>query len=132
MIGITGRHDTLTSVVAVKSIIVLLMGLVLQLSQAKPCLATQTTQACAADMSCCGDAESCPCASESRGNEKPAPLLPASVDLKVFLSKAPEAPVLETRLSPAAKSRVAMVSPAPFRSGYAGVPLSVAFCRFVI
>jgi hypothetical protein len=119
-------------VVAVKSIIVLLLGLVLQLSQTKPCLAAQTTQACAADMSCCGDLKSCPCASESRRNEKPAPLLPAGVDLKVLLSKAPEAPVLETRLYPAAKSRVAVVSPAPFRSGYAGVLLSVAFCRFII
>ncbi len=118
--------------VALKSIIVLFMGLVLQLSQARACLATQTEHACVANMSCCEDLDSCPCASESRENEKPAPLLPAGVDLKVILSKAPEAPAPETRLSPAAGSRVALVSPALFRNGYAGVPLSVAFCRFVI
>ena len=83
-------------------------------------------------MSCCEQLDSCPCAKESRENEKPAPLLPAGVDLKVFLSKAPEALRSGTRPSPATESKMALVSPAPCRTGYAGVPLSVAFCRFVI
>jgi hypothetical protein len=131
-IGIPVYRITLTGVSVLKSIVGLFLGLVLQLSQAQPHLATRIEQACAANMSCCKDLDSCPCVSESRGNEKPAPLLPAGADLKSFLTKAPEAPALETRISPAGGSRVALIFPAPFRNGYAGVPLSVAFCSFVI
>lgn len=69
---------------------------------------------------------------DSRENEKPAPLLPASGDLKFFISKAPEVPRLETLLPPPAESKVGLPAAVLFRSGYAGVPLSVAFCRFVI
>ncbi len=126
---------TLTNVMGTRSIIALFMGLVLQLSQAQLCLTPRVEKSCATEahaMSCCEGSGSCHCATESRDHEPPTPLVPASVDLKVFLAKAPEVPRVETLFSPPEETRVVEASPVLGRGGYAGVPLSVAFCRFVI
>ncbi len=121
--------------IVLKSIVGLFLALVFQLSQMPSALAGQPQQQCATQalaMSCCEGLGSCPCATESRENDKPAPLLPASLQLKFFISKAPEQPRLETFFSLPAGIQGGPASPAPCRGGYAGVPLSVAFCRFVI
>lgn len=131
-VGITIQRVTLTHVFVLKSIVGLFLGLVLQLSQAHPYLATQTQRACVAEMSCCEDLDSCPCLSESRNDQKPSPLLPTNADLKILLSGTSEALPLETQPSPTGKLRVASASTGPCRTGYAGVPLSVAFCSFII
>lgn len=119
----------------IRSIIALFMGLVLQWSQVQSCLATEARQPCAAQahsMSCCEGLKTCPCAKESRDQPKPTPLLPASVELKLLLSKAPEPPRLGAFVAPPAAAMAVVATPALGWSAYAGVPLSVAFCSFVI
>jgi hypothetical protein len=121
----------------IRSIIALFMGLVLQLSQVQVGFATEAVKPCATQarpMSCCEGHKTCPCAKESRENQKPGPLLPASVELKQLLSKTPEAPRLIALVAPltATKAAAVVTTPALGWSAYAGVPLSVAFCSFVI
>ena len=118
-----------------RSIIALFMGLVLQWSQVQACLATEASQPCAAQahsMSCCKGRKSCPCAKETREQPQPAPLIPAGVELKQLLSRAPESPRLVALVSRPEAARAVVATPAPARSAYAGVPLAVAFCCFVI
>jgi hypothetical protein len=120
----------------IKSIIALFMGLVIQLSQVQAsCMASGSAKSCGTEtqaMSCCDGLESCPCADEGDSNQTPTPLTPAAVDLKPLISPAPE------RISPAAlfpprtDAVVPTASWVELRSGFSGVPLSVAFCRFVI
>lgn len=134
-LGISHQRITLTSVMDVRSIIALFMGLVLQLSQVQTCLATEAAKPCATQarlMSCCEGLKTCPCAKKSRENQKPTPLLPASGELKLLLSKAPEPSRLGAFVSPPAAAKAVVATPALGWSAYAGVPLSVAFCRFVI
>jgi hypothetical protein len=118
-----------------KSIIALLMGLVIQLSQVPPCLMGGTEKSCATSehgMECCAEMQSCPCVEEGGQTQKPTPLIPESVALKVLYLKAAETNRLETSLDPPADVVRCTESAAETRSGYAGVPLSVAFCCFVI
>jgi hypothetical protein len=135
-IGIPFHIVTLTHVTVSKFIVGLFLGLVFQLSQASSFVALQRENLCVtsapAVSCCCDDLPSCPCAMESRESEKPAPLLPVGVELKLLLSKAPETPLLETLLSPLATSHALVATPALARCAYQGVPLSVAFCSFVI
>jgi hypothetical protein len=135
-IGISVKPFNLTPVLVVKTIVSLFLGLVLQLSQAGACMAAKQEKSCvpsAPAMSCCCEGlPSCPCAKESRENEKPAPQLPASVELKLLLSKAPESPQHVTLLSPPSISQSVVAFPALDRCAYQGVPLAVAFCMFVI
>jgi hypothetical protein len=122
-------------VAALKFIVSLFLGLVLQLSLLESNMPTQAVDSCAPQspgMSCCDGLASCPCAKESPGHEKPAPLLPASMDLKFFVSKFPEAPRFDSRSPLPTAAGAVIPSPVAFRNGYAGVPLSVAFCSFVI
>jgi hypothetical protein len=115
--------------------IALLMGLVIQFSQALPCGGGKAPQRCgqvAATRGCCAGMESCPCAKESKPAEKPSPLTVAAELKLLSLTKSSQplgsaAPVL------AAGQRMPQnsadeVSP----SAYAGVSLAVAFCTFLI
>jgi hypothetical protein len=120
---------------AIRSIIALFMGLVIQLSQAQSHLTAGPEKPCATDgqsACCCGDFQSCPCVSESDPAEKPAPLIPAAVDFKLLISKAPEPDAPVALITPPANDARPATPLIERRSGYAGVPLSVAFCRFTI
>jgi len=119
----------------VKAIIALLMGLVIQLSQVQACVAAISagpSGAKAHPMCCCDGLQSCPCASDRGPDRKPAPLIPAAVDLKFFISKTAVANSLDVPVSPRATTVVATAAHWEARRAYAGVPLSVAFCCFVI
>ena len=118
-----------------KALIALLMGLVIQLSQVQTCLAATSTGAVGAEahsMCCCEGLQSCPCASDRSPDQQPAPLIPAAADLKLLISKTPESSSLDAPISIHPVAVVATASRAEARSAYAGVPLAVAFCRFVI
>ena len=120
---------------SIKSIIALFMGLVIQWSQVQSCVAAISAAPSGAKASprcCCAGLESCPCVSDRDPEQKPAPLIPAAVDLKWLLPKAIGANILAAPVSPKADAGIATASPAEARWAYAGVPLSVAFCRFVI
>jgi hypothetical protein len=119
----------------VRSIIALFMGLVIHLSQVQLSLAADAAKSCGDHglaMTCCDGLQSCPCASEGNPDQKPSPMAPAVVDLKVLVSKVAEPVKLEPPVCHSADIVVSTTSPADFISAYAGVPLSVAFCRFVI
>lgn len=84
-------------------------------------------------MSCCDGLKSCPCAKECDPAQKPGPLIPAGADLKLLVSKASEPTGLDTPTIPQTEELIENVaSQTDVRSAFAGVPLSVAFCRFVI
>lgn len=126
---------TLRIVMNPKSIIALLMGLMIQLSQVPSCLASESTKTCgtqAHPAGCCEGLESCPCAENSDSTPKPAPLIPAAVDLKWLIPPAPAANECDPVASPPADVPTFCDSSTESRSGFAGVPLSVAFCSFVI
>ncbi|MBK1882782.1 hypothetical protein JIN85_10170 [Luteolibacter pohnpeiensis] len=121
---------------AIKSIVALFLGLLLQLSQVQAGLACLTTDDCAPmkshTMSCCADQASCPCASNSEDEPKPAPIAPATAQLKLEFP-APVELDHEPGMLIASGLPVAPPSvPADLNVGYEGVPLSVAFCSYVI
>jgi hypothetical protein len=117
-----------------KSIIALFMGLVIQFSQVQSLLAADTAKSCGGgeSMSCCDGLKSCPCASEGDTDQKRAPMAPVTVDLKWLVSKPSEPNPLEALISPPNDAVVSSTTSMELPSGYAGVPLSVAFCTFVI
>lgn len=135
MVGISRSEVTLTTAMEIRSIIALFMGLVIQLSQLQISAAADSTKSCASAghrMACCEGLESCPCAKKSDPVEKPAPLVPAAVDLKLFVSKASGPDCFHAIRFPQTVRVFAGTSRPESKTGYAGVPLSVAFCRFVI
>jgi len=120
-----------------KTITAFCAGMLLQLSQIGSCLpaisfetAVSSGAVCAS--SCCEEMESCPCFETGGQDERPAPLVPAPTDLKGQLAKSPERATLVNVDSPARQTppTAAVVRNVP--RGYLGVPLSVAFCSFVI
>lgn len=118
-----------------KSVIALFMGLLIQLSQVQPCKAADPAKSCgvkAHPMSCCGGLASCPCAKETDQKQKPAPLIPAAFDLKLISLKASGTTNIEGLILPSADVVHVTASALEIRIAYAGVPLAVAFCRFVI
>lgn len=115
-----------------KAIIALLMGLVIQLSLVHVCPAEIPVGSAGIKMCCCEGLQSCPCASNRSPDQKPAPLIPAAADLKLLISKTPESSSLDAPIFIHPAAVVATASRAQARSAYAGVPLAVAFCRFVI
>ncbi len=120
---------------AIKSIIALFLGLVIQLSQVQLGSAAEPVKSCggnAHSMCCCDGLQSCPCAKESDSDHKPSPLIPAQGDLKWLVSKATEPTGLDKSSFPLTEAVVSTGSQMEARSAFAGVPLSVAFCRFVI
>lgn len=117
-----------------RSIIGLLMGLVIQFSQVQISVAGDTAESCHREggASCCDDSQSCPCAEEKNPAQKPAPSVPAGQDLKWLISRTTESKKLEFFTSPPADTGALSSFFLEPKNGYLGVPLSVAFCRFVI
>jgi hypothetical protein len=118
-----------------KPIIALFLGLLIQLSQVQLCSSDVAAPPCATvpdSMACCDGLKSCHCAKDSDSDQKPAPLAVAAVDLKLLLSKVPETPCFAALISPPDDSVLGAASVSQVCGGYAGVPLSVAFCCFVI
>ena len=120
---------------AIKSIIALFLGLVIQLSQVQLGSAAEPEKPCGGNehsMSCCDGLQSCPCVKQSDPNQKPRPLIPVGSDLKWLASKASEPAGLDEMIFPQTETVVSTGSQMEARSAFGGVPLSVAFCRFVI
>jgi len=117
-----------------KIISALCMGLILQLSQVRLSAAAETGISCgnSESMSCCTGRDSCPCAKESDSQQNPPPLFPATVDFKLLVSKTSEPDQLEASVSPPSDKVFSNTCRLDSMSGYAGLPLSVAFCTFVI
>lgn len=118
-----------------KSIVALFMGLVIQLSQAQSCVvavSVSPTGALARPTCCCEGLQSCPCASDRGPEQKSAPLVPATVDLKCLVPQATGTNNHTAPLCPPTGAGVITAATREARWAYAGVPLSVAFCRFVI
>lgn len=117
-----------------KAVIALFLGLVIQFSQVQSGLAASISACGDKDqpMSCCEGPKSCPCISETDADQKPTPLIPATVDLKWFVSKPQEPDRFIAVVSPPAASVLPATRARENRTGYSGVPLSVAFCSFVI
>jgi hypothetical protein len=122
-------------VVNLRPFIALILGLVIQLSQVPACWGGGVSESCAASAKCCcGPAESCPCATQGDSDRKPAPAIPPAAELKqLVLSALPDTNPAD-RMAACLPSVVRVVEAKPLgRIGYFGeVPLSVAFCRFVI
>jgi len=124
-------------VTVIKSIVGLFLGLVIQLSQIQPCAAADTKPACpsvaAGTHDCCGGKTSCPCANNSEQTPTPAPIIPAAADLKLSAPKARELDFLALLFLPEISEAVPATASIPeSHVGFSGVPLSVAFCTFVI
>lgn len=116
-------------------VIALFMGLFIQLSQVQTFGAGLTDGPCAKaaqSMDCCEGLKSCHCAKDNDSDQKPAPLAVVELDLKLLFSKAPEAVSLATLIPPTQHSVLVAASVYRIGGGFAGVPLSVAFCSFVI
>jgi hypothetical protein len=119
-----------------KVVIALFLALVIQLSQAQSFGVTSSSPAPCGDgahpMSCCEGSRSCPCAGQGESGQKPAPLIPGVIELKPLVSQVSETICPSPVFLPRTDATVHTASPFEFRTGYAGVPLSVAFCTFVI
>ena len=120
-----------------KTAIALFFGLVFQLSQVIPGMAAVITDCApvAESCDCCAGLPSCPCAEEGEPTQKPLPLAPdSSQTLKAPLAKVSGTRVsLESVAGPQATASTVAATPiAGPPTGYTGVPLSVAFCSFVI
>lgn len=119
----------------IKSIIALFLGLLIQFSQVQSSFADEAVKSCGEQgefMSCCEGLRSCPCAKGGDSEQKPGPLIPATLELKPLLSKASETISLDVLVSPRAESIEWYARQTDSARGFAGVPLSVAFCRFLI
>ena len=126
---------TLIAAMAIKSIIALFLGMVIQFSQVQSGFAAEPGKSCgvlADSLRCCEGLQSSPCAKESDSNQKPGPLIPAALELKPLISKAPETINLDAMISPQAEDVGSSVPQTDPPRGFSEVPLSVAFCRFVI
>ncbi len=117
-----------------RAIFGLFLGLVIQCSHVQSSLAADVAHSCGGGefMSCCDGLQACPCASEENPVEKPSPMVPAATDLKLLVSKGAEPINLEAPVCDPTDSSFFTASSFEICKGYAGVPLSVAFCRFVI
>ena len=116
--------------------IMLFLALVIQLAQVRSMPDSPQAKTCAevATMatSCCGGPQSCPCIDTDDTSQKPAPVLPATSDLKFTFLALSGADVTS---GPAAAPPHLVLHTNPvagIRAGYSGVPLNVAFCSFVI
>ncbi|MCX8496093.1 MAG: hypothetical protein ORN51_07925 [Akkermansiaceae bacterium] len=120
---------------SLKAFLALLAGLVIQLSQVPPCLAATAAEPCAGHrqaMSCCKDLKSCPCEAKNEQAPKPAPLVPESVGFKGWVAPVPMPHEQGFTASVHAQVALFFATQTEPHAGFIGVPLSVAFCRFVI
>ena len=118
-----------------KTITAFCAGMLLQLSVVAfgiPTGALESVRSSACPSSCCENLDSCPCFESSGQDEAPAPLPPAPPDLKGPLARPSEPVALVIIDSPTKESppTACVVRNSP--GGYSGVPLTVAFCSFVI
>ena len=119
-----------------RSIAGLLLGLLLQISLVVPagaCVSPERCEMQASSCSCCEGKTSCPCASNSKDNEKsPGPVAPPDRSLKVDAVVPPK--VVEVLpVARVLEGRVVLPDLSPFAVvGYSGVGLSVSLCRLVI
>ena len=118
------------------SVIAVFLGLLIQLTQvqlfsgdgaAPPCIKMGNS------MGCCESVKSCHCLEDSDPDQQSTPLTVAAVDSKLLLSRAPETDPVSVFISPT-DSSILVASPTSRVCGgfFAGVPVSVAFCSFVI
>ncbi len=120
-----------------KSIVGLFLGLVIQLSQVQPCQAAESKHSCppasAHSRSCCEGKAACPCVSKGEQVPTPNPIAPPTVDLKLAAPKLREIDIFALfYLLEFSEAVPATASASESHSGFTGVPLSVAFCTFVI
>ncbi len=118
-----------------RSIVALFMGLVIQLSQVQTSIGAEPLKTCATPvhhMDCCEPLTVCPCAKNTEQKEKPAPLTPAVVDLKLLVSKPTATGSFEAFYFPLPEVSSRNTTRLDTCGGYSGVPLAVAFCSFVI
>lgn len=118
-----------------RTIVALLLGLFIQLSQMPLRGSESSTCRVGAKrvMSCCDPAEPCPCASKGDPDRKPLPLKQGGVEGKSLVLARASEPELETKIAScgaAAKLRCVVREDHP--AGYSGVTLAVAYCSFVI
>ena len=119
----------------IKSIIALFLGLLIQFSQVQSSFAAEAVKTCGergGSMSCCEGLRSCPCAKGGDSEQKPGPLIPATLELKPLLSKASETILLDVLVSSSVEAIECHATQTDPARGFAGVLLSVAFCRFII
>jgi hypothetical protein len=115
-----------------RAMVRLIMGLTIQFALMQPMWSANPVSHCA-ESSCCEGLPACPCASNDDPDQKPAPLAPAPVDLKLSAPKARELDLTALLiLWETSQAVVATASIPESHGGFAGVPLSVAFCTFVI
>lgn len=117
-----------------RSIVGLLLGLVLQISLVLPAGAFVAPERC--DMtgtcSCCEAGASCPCMTDTKGEQPADPVTPPARPLKVDAVVPPEVISLRSITIPDEGPR-ALPDLAPRSAvGYPGVGLSISFCRLVI
>jgi hypothetical protein len=100
------------------------------------CLGNSPSPECAetsSAMDCCESIKSCHCAEDHSPEPKSAPIVVVSVDIKLLLSNPPENDRFVTVVSPRSSGiRETAISTPDWHAGFMGVPLSVAFCRFLI
>ncbi len=117
----------------IQPLIALILGLVIQFSQVPSRLAGESMKLCAVrPMACCEGIKTCPCAKEDERKQQPAPLLPAAADLKCLVARTPGTDALAAFIAPPPATLLPSGAGAAARQAYAGVPLAVAFCRFII
>lgn len=120
----------------IRQIIALFMGLVFQVSHGQQWMVAESVIGCGAahseSMSCCKGLEQCPCISKSDGEPQREPLTSDIQQLKVVLSSATEKNPTELFRFSADDRSASPRSHARLWSGYGGVPLNVAYCKFVI
>lgn len=117
----------------VHPLIALILGLVIQFSQVPSRVVGESMNPCAArPMTCCEGMKTCPCAKEGERKQQPAPLIPATADLKSLVAKTPGTDAMAAFIAAPPAAVLPKGAVAPARRAYAGVPLAVAFCSFVI
>ena len=135
IVGIICLLDYHTKVMSTRSIIALLLGLVMQLSHTPSCGASELNPDCPpviGKMDCCKGQDTCPCAKKSEPPQKQSPAIPASNEAKWIISKIPNTDFQRVSLGSKATSLLISINRDLVVSGYQGVSLSVAFCRYVI
>ena len=116
----------------IKSVIALLLGLVIQLAQVPLCFALESAAPQTPSVCCCTGSDSCPCVSESEPPPRPEPLVSVALDLKWLISQGSACCRPGPRNVPSTDLTAPPVSLPESHRGYPGVPLSVAFCCYII
>lgn len=114
----------------------LFLVLAIQLLQAQSGLAVMASSPCAADAPvscCCSGADHCPCVKSAPEKESKAPLnsIPNDAKSQDFIKPVSETPVMGFAVRFSSEIR-APVACGPLLTGFGGVSLAVAYCRFVI